>query len=720
MTDKILVVDDQKAYRSNLRGYFERRGFEVEAVSSGEEALARVESAPLDLMILDIKLPGPFDGLEVLRRIRQSNPRVCVVVMTGYPSPAILEEVTRLRADEYLPKPFDLSSMQQAVEKTLTRQRLEDELIRARGHLESLYRLSPLAMFALDPGGAVSYWGAESLLGYSESEIVGRALPPALFASGLESLAEGLPKCLAEDRFAANVELRRKDGGTVRARLTLTALADALGRRLGFAGFLEPLEEEHGDRQRAERSRERQQRDLQTFAEINRIVAGLYAPETLASLCLAKVLEYCHVPLGALCLRRAGGGFVLLAHRGAPPKLAEAFGDVDEREPLASRVLGQLKPALIQLTDYPEGALKGLLLDEGMTVVAGIPLVSREQCIGILYLANQAPHEFRPSRLDFLGALGREIAFGVGQARRRQELMEREASLEQKARTLEALYGASQLLARGEPLEAVLRSLVQTARVIVGAKHAALGIADENHGLAQFIWQSVDPQAACPGRLPQGLGLLGKLLQGTRPLRVEEIRRHPDAGGFPLGHAPMRSFLGVPLISRGRTVGSFYMTDKLSGGPFTEEDEELLSAFGLEVALLTENARLREDLSRSREHFEDLFDNAPDMYYRTDLQGHVLACNRTMVEALGLSKEEIVGKNEAVLFDAESRGGVAEARGRVLESGEVQGVSVTLLKKGGGGAEVLIHSRAVYDEKGHPVEIRTSLRDVSESRKLEQ
>ena len=82
-------------------------------------------------------------------------------------------------------------------------------------------------------------------------------------------------------------------------------------------------------------------------------------------------------------------------------------------------------------------------------------------------------------------------------------------------------------------------------------------------------------ERAAIGAPPVGLGILGTLITDPRPLRLADLSTDPRATGFPAGHPPMRSFLGVPVMAGDDVFGNLYLTDK-AGGDFTGEDERLI------------------------------------------------------------------------------------------------------------------------------------------------
>ena len=144
-----------------------------------------------------------------------------------------------------------------------------------------------------------------------------------------------------------------------------------------------------------------------------------------------------------------------------------------------------------------------------------------------------------------------------------------------------------------------LRHIAEAARRLAGAQYAALGVArPDGQGLSEFVTVGLSAEAeARIGPRPNGLGVLGLLLQREEALRIDDLRLHPCAVGYPPNHPPMDTFLGVP-IRRGDTIlGSLYLTNKEGGGSFTEQDELAVGALGAYAAVAVHNLQM---LSRQR------------------------------------------------------------------------------------------------------------------------
>jgi len=150
-------------------------------------------------------------------------------------------------------------------------------------------------------------------------------------------------------------------------------------------------------------------------------------------------------------------------------------------------------------------------------------------------------------------------------------------------------------------VEPILSKIVDVARELVDARYAALGVPDGEGGFARFITSGMtDKQWEAIGTLPRTHGLLGAMLETAEPHRTPDIQADPRFQGWPSAHPSMRSFLGVPIVSKGAVIGAFYLTDKRGpkGAGFTDADQGCIETLAAHAAIAIENARLYE---RSRE-----------------------------------------------------------------------------------------------------------------------
>ena len=116
---KVLVVDDEREVRQVLHEFLAGRGYDVAQAGSGEETLATLAREPFDLILLDVSMPG-MDGVETLKRITALESPVPVIMVTANSDIGLTSKLLALGAADYIPKPFDLEYLDQAVSIQLT------------------------------------------------------------------------------------------------------------------------------------------------------------------------------------------------------------------------------------------------------------------------------------------------------------------------------------------------------------------------------------------------------------------------------------------------------------------------------------------------------------------------------------------------------------------------------------------------------------------------
>jgi signal transduction histidine kinase len=143
-------------------------------------------------------------------------------------------------------------------------------------------------------------------------------------------------------------------------------------------------------------------------------------------------------------------------------------------------------------------------------------------------------------------------------------------------------------------LATVLQRIIEAATELVDARYGALGVLDESGTyLAQFITVGIDDETrAAIGPLPKGHGILGLLITDPHPIRLPDLKEHPDSFGFPPNHPPMTSFLGVPIRVRGEVFGNLYLCDRQGDEVFSDVDEEMAIALAAAAGIAIDQARL--------------------------------------------------------------------------------------------------------------------------------
>ncbi|MEU7074806.1 GAF domain-containing protein [Streptomyces narbonensis] len=169
------------------------------------------------------------------------------------------------------------------------------------------------------------------------------------------------------------------------------------------------------------------------------------------------------------------------------------------------------------------------------------------------------------------------------------------------------LLEAMRSVGTGLELHSTLDRICETAAELADARYAAIGVVDEEgEGLSDFVTFGVDAGTARRiGRLPDGhAGLLGALIRDPQTIRLADLSTDPRAAGFPPGHPPMRTFLGVPIRVQGEIFGNLYLAEKYGGGEFNDYDVHMVRVLATEAGIAIGNARLYE-AARQRERWID-------------------------------------------------------------------------------------------------------------------
>lgn len=170
-----------------------------------------------------------------------------------------------------------------------------------------------------------------------------------------------------------------------------------------------------------------------------------------------------------------------------------------------------------------------------------------------------------------------------------EQLDELLGARDQMERLLRVIVG----LASDLDLDATLHRIVGAAIKLTGARYGALGVLGPDGTLSSFLHSGIDDETTARiGHLPVGKGVLGLLLQEGRPLRLDDLRAHPAAVGFPEHHPPMGALLGVPITIRQAMFGSLYLTEPEGRETFSESDEVVARALASAAAVAIDNARL--------------------------------------------------------------------------------------------------------------------------------
>jgi signal transduction histidine kinase len=258
---------------------------------------------------------------------------------------------------------------------------------------------------------------------------------------------------------------------------------------------------------------------------------------------------------------------------------------------------------------------------------------------------------------------------------------------------LDELYQVSQAVlsvTRHMSVRDVLQVIVRSARSLVGARYAALGVPDQGDSFAEFVVDGIsDAEWAAIGPLPRRHGMLAVLLNQGKPERLPDIRSDPRFEGWPAAHPKMSHFLGVPVRDGDQVLGIIFAANKVSAAAanrgFTDRDEEILSLFAAHAAIALTNARLyerRRELSVVQERSRlarDLHDAVTQKLFsiRAHARAAAVLAAREPPDAKRIRAEIEVVVDGLTPPDLEAAGLAESLRRYAVLAGRANGVPVT-------------------------------------------
>ena len=140
---RILIVDDELVVRDSLGKWFSSEGYQARPVASGREALEAIQEGDWEIALIDIKMPG-MDGMELQGRLKEADPDLTVIVMTGYASVETAVQALKRGAYDYITKPVDPDELSHLVEKALEHRQARREVVRLRENLKEIFPTTEL------------------------------------------------------------------------------------------------------------------------------------------------------------------------------------------------------------------------------------------------------------------------------------------------------------------------------------------------------------------------------------------------------------------------------------------------------------------------------------------------------------------------------------------------------------------------------------------------
>ncbi|MBF0119283.1 MAG: response regulator [Desulfobacterales bacterium] len=293
-----------------------------------------------------------------------------------------------------------------------------------------------------------------------------------------------------------------------------------------------------------------------------------------------------------------------------------------------------------------------------------------------------------------------------------------------KARMLEALLTVNQKISSILDLDTLLTAILNSAIEVSGAKSGTLFLTEDKQNKLQ-LKKSIDADGSSISRkkAKAPIALAVKALNSNKGIVIDDAMGDIEYKDIPeVSLLQLRSMLIVPIFSKGLNLGVIILENSFASNVFTEDDLKILEALTSQAAISIENARFLLDLKKAEERYRDIFENAVEGIFQSNMQGQFLRVNPSMVKLLGFnSHEELVSSVISIgkqLYVDESRR--IEFFNLLQKNGKVMGFESQFHRKDGSIGWGSISARLVYNKDGNITYCEGSVLDITERKEKER
>jgi two-component system NtrC family sensor kinase len=584
----ILTVDDDHLQLDVLELLLSKHGYTILRAYNGEEALRTFHDHPeLDLMLLDVMLPGDIDGLDVCRRIRADQSRVYVpiVMVTALGQTEQIARGLDAGADDYVTKPFSQREILARVHAALRVRKIQRDLAEAQYRYRVLVETTRDVIFALDAGGRLIYVSpaCELLTGYTPETILADEQPFVRFVHPHDArrVMAWLDQRLQRAPDGSDLEFRitRADHQLRWAALSWNTIYDRAGMPIGLQGTIRDItHRKHGEAATWRRSQE--------LAALNLIAARINQSlelKTALGDALDALLEVIGVEIGAIYVAQ-DQQLTLGAMRGLPELEAQrAFDAVIDRGDWQTRDLMLVR----ERADETPQQLSPQIKAHGLQALLSVPLRQRDEPNGVLILASRIYEKFDPTEVTLISTAAEQISVAITNARLFEDARHH-------AEELTLLNEIGHMLTATLDLDKVLRVIMEATVSILRGEAGSVLLLDDATGelvFAAAVGAGADKVRGV--RLPAGAGIAGRVLREGQSLLVNDTQ-HDQQFYRDVDRATgltTRTLMAAPLRARDRLIGVMEVINK-RGSHFAPADLRLLDLLTPSAASAIENARL--------------------------------------------------------------------------------------------------------------------------------
>ncbi len=695
----VLHVDDEDIFLKATKIYLEENTkgkIKVDSLINPEQVFRQLEEKMYDVIVADYRMPST-DGLQLLKQLRNKNVTIPFIMFTGLGGEEIASQALNLGANRYIKKGLDTKSqfneLIHAIQEEVDHKRTQDALEESKQNFLDLSENSPDGIVIVDENIQHIYVNKvfSEITGYNKDELLSMTGWDITRPEDIEKYKERMEQRLAGKPHKRRYEriFVRKDGSEVFVEMITTTIT--------WRGKTCPMAvvRDITDRKQAEVKIHHLNLVLKTIRSINQlIVKEKNRNKLLSDICkiLIENRDYTHAWIALLDML---GGLEFSIEAGLGKDFSQLSKQMEQGE-WPSCIQNVLTQSNIIIIDNPSASCIDCPLriryEENSSMA--IRLAYEERIYGILSVSS--PLNFAEDEEE--QSLFLELAQDIALALKNFELEEKN--------TDQAIQAAREYT---ENLVETLRKERDLAKKYLDIAGVIMIAIDVNQCI------SLVNKKGCEILGYEEKDILGKNWFDTFfPKRIQEevktVYNKLLAGEI----EPVEYFENPVVVKSGEERIIVWHNNIL------KDDEGNIIGTLSSGEDITEHKQVEEALKTSKELYQDLYENAPDMYASVDPRTTtIIRCNQTLATYLGYTKEEIIGKSVFEIYHPDCMEDVKKTLQIFTKTGEVHDSELQLKRKDGGKVNVSLNVSAVRDEQGDILYSRSALRDIKQIKKIQ-
>lgn len=582
----VLVVEDDQLQLDMLEMILARQHCAIVRAETGEAALALFETQPdIDVILLDVMLPGQIDGISLCRQLRALpiQTYVPIIMVTALGKTEELIHGLDAGADDYITKPFSSRELLARLNAALRIRRMQRDLLEVQNRYRLLVETARDLIFACDAAGRLTYVSpmSQMLTGYAPEALLADYPPFSSFIHPADApRLDEWRQHLSDLPTGGDLEFRvlRADGELRWVTLSWASIYDRVGQLLSVQGTIRDVTH----RKAVEAATWRRSQELAALNLIaTRLNQSLELSNTLAD-ALHATLTIVEAECGAIQGVHNGQIETQAVSELTAEEVAYLPGTLNFAQWQTTEVI-IVREALAELSGQIDVRLK----IRGLQTVLTVPLRERGLLIGLLTLASRALDKFEAADVTLISTVAEQISAALVNARLFAETR-------QRADELAILYDVGRMLTSTRDLTKVLRVIMEAAASLLQVESGAVLLLDEATDELKFVAAvGIGSDRITNQRLPAGLGIAWQAMREGEALLVNDATQNPHFYRAIEQIAGIRTerIIAAPLRVKGRFIGVMEVINKRHG-PFTVADMRVLDLLAPTAAAAIENARL--------------------------------------------------------------------------------------------------------------------------------